>query len=182
MVAVNGLRRIVIEPVTRVEGHGKVSILLDEQNRVKQARLHIVEFRGFERFIQGRLFWEIPVIVQRLCGICPVSHHLAGAKAMDMVVGADAGNDVHRLGGRQVVAHRADAAEPLDEDRRLPVGAALDEPLETAELDDVEPRAGDLALVVELDGDLPVALDSGDGLYGDLSSHDAVLQSNLKIS
>jgi NAD-reducing hydrogenase large subunit len=85
----DGLKRIAIDPVTRVEGHGKVSILLDEQNRVKQARLHIVEFRGFERFIQGRLFWEIPVIVQRLCGICPVSHHLAGAKAMDMVVGAD---------------------------------------------------------------------------------------------
>jgi NAD-reducing hydrogenase large subunit len=85
----NGLKRIAIEPITRVEGHGKVSILLDEQNRVKQARLHIVEFRGFERFIQGRLYWEIPVIVQRLCGICPVSHHLAGAKAMDMVVGAD---------------------------------------------------------------------------------------------
>ena len=52
-------KRIVIEPVTRVEGHGKVSILLDENNRVQQARLHIVEFRGFERFIQGRPFWEL---------------------------------------------------------------------------------------------------------------------------
>jgi NAD-reducing hydrogenase large subunit len=50
---------------------------------VQQARLHIVEFRGFERFIQGRPFWEVPVLVQRLCGICPVSHHLAAAKAMD---------------------------------------------------------------------------------------------------
>lgn len=88
-MAPKGLKRIAIEPVTRVEGHGKVSILLDEKNRVKQARLHIVEFRGFERFIQGRLFWEVPVIVQRLCGICPVSHHLAGAKAMDVIVGAD---------------------------------------------------------------------------------------------
>ena len=82
-------RRIVIEPVTRVEGHGKVSILLDENNRVTQARLHIVEFRGFERFIQGRPFWEVPVLVQRLCGICPVSHHLAAAKAMDGIVGVD---------------------------------------------------------------------------------------------
>ena len=82
-------RRIVIEPVTRVEGHGKVSILLDEDNKVKQARLHIVEFRGFERFIQGRLLWEVPVLVQRLCGICPVSHHLAAAKAIDRIVGAD---------------------------------------------------------------------------------------------
>jgi len=83
------LKRVVIEPVTRVEGHGKVTILLDEQNKVKQARLHIVEFRGFERFIQGRPYWEAPVLVQRLCGICPVSHHLAAAKAMDLIVGVD---------------------------------------------------------------------------------------------
>ncbi|MBD3346641.1 MAG: Ni/Fe hydrogenase subunit alpha [Chitinivibrionales bacterium] len=83
------MRRIVIDPVTRVEGHGKVTILLDNEGAVKQARLHIVEFRGFERFIQGRLLWEVPVIVQRLCGICPVSHHLGAAKAMDMIVGAD---------------------------------------------------------------------------------------------
>jgi len=82
-------RRIVIEPLTRVEGHGKVSILLDENNQVTEARLHIVEFRGFERFIQGRPFWEVPVLVQRLCGICPVSHHLCAAKAMDQIVGVD---------------------------------------------------------------------------------------------
>ena len=82
-------KRVVIEPVTRVEGHGKVTILLDEANKVKQARLHIVEFRGFERFIRGRLLWEVPVIVQRLCGICPVSHHLAAAKAMDVICGVD---------------------------------------------------------------------------------------------
>jgi NAD-reducing hydrogenase large subunit len=82
------LKRVVIEPVTRVEGHGKVTLLLDEDNRVHQARFHIVEFRGFEKFIQGRPFWEVPVIVQRLCGICPVSHNLGAAKAMDMIVGA----------------------------------------------------------------------------------------------
>jgi NAD-reducing hydrogenase large subunit len=83
------LRRVVIDPVTRVEGHGKVTLLLDEDNHVRQARLHIVEFRGFERFIQGRPYWELPVLVQRLCGICPVSHHLAAAKAVDQLVGAD---------------------------------------------------------------------------------------------
>ena len=83
------MKKITIEPVTRVEGHGKVTILLDEAGQVSQARLHIVEFRGFERFIQGRPFWEIPVLVQRLCGICPVSHHLAAAKAMDGIVGVD---------------------------------------------------------------------------------------------
>jgi len=85
----NGMKRVVIEPVTRVEGHGKVSILLDGNNQVQQAHLHIVEFRGFERFIQGRPFWEVPVLVQRLCGICPVSHHLAAAKAMDRIVGGE---------------------------------------------------------------------------------------------
>ena len=84
----DGLRRVAIDPVTRVEGHGKVTLLLDEDNHVHQARLHIVEFRGFEKFIQGRPYWEVPVMVQRLCGICPVSHHLAAAKAMDQVVGA----------------------------------------------------------------------------------------------
>jgi len=83
------LRRVVIDPVSRVEGHGKVTILLDENNKVHQVRLHIVEFRGFEKFIQGRPYWEVPVMVQRLCGICPVSHHLAAAKAMDMMLGAE---------------------------------------------------------------------------------------------
>jgi len=82
------LRRVAIDPVSRVEGHGKVTILLDEDNKVHQVRLHIVEFRGFERFIQGRPYWEVPVMVQRLCGICPVSHHLAASKALDLVVGA----------------------------------------------------------------------------------------------
>jgi NAD-reducing hydrogenase large subunit len=82
----------VVDPVSRVEGHGKVTLLLDENNKVQQARLHIVEFRGFERFIQGRPYWELPVLVQRLCGICPVSHHLAAAKAIDQLVGIDPEN------------------------------------------------------------------------------------------
>ncbi len=81
-----GLERVVIEPVSRVEGHGKVTLLLDEHRRVQQARLHIVEFRGFERFIQGRPYWEVPTLVQRLCGICPVSHLLAASKACDPFV------------------------------------------------------------------------------------------------
>ncbi len=84
----SSLRRVAIDPVSRVEGHGKVTILLDENNKVHQVRLHIVEFRGFERFIQGRPYWEVPVMVQRLCGICPVSHHLAASKALDLIVGA----------------------------------------------------------------------------------------------
>ena len=86
------LKRVVVDPVSRVEGHGKVTLLLDADNKVQQARLHIVEFRGFERFIQGRPYWELPVLVQRLCGICPVSHHLAAAKAIDQLVGIDPEN------------------------------------------------------------------------------------------
>jgi NAD-reducing hydrogenase large subunit len=84
------LKRVVVEPLTRVEGHGKVTLLQDEDNRIRQVRLHIVEFRGFEKFVQGRPYWELPVLVQRLCGICPVSHHLAAAKATDLLVGVDA--------------------------------------------------------------------------------------------
>lgn len=80
-------RKITIDPVTRVEGHGKVTIKLDDHNNVLESRLHIVEFRGFERFVQGHPFWEAIVLVQRLCGICPVSHHLCAAKAMDHVIG-----------------------------------------------------------------------------------------------
>ena len=84
------LRRVAIDPLSRVEGHGKVTLLLDEAGRVQQARLHIVEFRGFERFIVGRPYWEVPVMVQRLCGICPVSHHLAACKAIEVALGIEA--------------------------------------------------------------------------------------------
>ncbi len=85
-------QKITIDPLTRVEGHGKVTIHLDDEGNVVRSRLHIVEFRGFERFVQGRPYWEAPVLVQRLCGICPVSHHLAAAKALDVIVGAGTGN------------------------------------------------------------------------------------------
>lgn len=83
------LKRVAVDPISRVEGHGKITLLLDQDNTIKQARLHIVEFRGFERFMQGRPYWEFPVIVQRLCGICPVSHQLAAGKAIDQLVGVD---------------------------------------------------------------------------------------------
>lgn len=82
-------KKITIDPVTRVEGHGRVSIHLDEYGQVEDCFFHITEFRGFERFIQGHPYWEAPVLVQRLCGICPVSHHLAASKAIDQIVGVD---------------------------------------------------------------------------------------------
>lgn len=91
-------QKITISPVTRVEGHGKVTIHLDDAGNVSQSRFHIVEFRGFERFVQGRPYWEAPVLVQRLCGICPVSHHLGAAKAMDVIVGAGTGDGLTPTG------------------------------------------------------------------------------------
>lgn len=91
-------QKLTIEPVTRVEGHGKVTIHLDNEGNIEQTRLHIVEFRGFERFVQGRPYWEAPVLVQRLCGICPVSHHLAAAKAIDVIVGAGTGEGLTPTG------------------------------------------------------------------------------------
>jgi NAD-reducing hydrogenase large subunit len=91
-------QKITIEPLTRVEGHGKVTIHIDENGNISQSRLHIVEFRGFERFVQGRPYWEAPVLVQRLCGICPVSHHLAAAKALDVIVGAGTGDGLSPTG------------------------------------------------------------------------------------
>jgi len=84
-----GARTIVIDPVTRIEGHGKVTICLNEDGTIARTRFHIVEFRGFERFILGKPYRQVPLIVERLCGICPVSHHLCAAKALDVTVGAD---------------------------------------------------------------------------------------------
>jgi len=80
-------QKITIEPVTRIEGHAKITINLNEAGRVDHAYLHINEFRGFEKFCEGRMVFEMPLITPRICGICPVSHHLASAKAGDAVLG-----------------------------------------------------------------------------------------------
>jgi NAD-reducing hydrogenase large subunit len=79
-------RRIVIDPVTRIEGHAKISIYLDDAGNVADAMFHVVEFRGFEKFCEGRPLGEMPGIMPRICGICPVSHLLASAKAADQIL------------------------------------------------------------------------------------------------
>jgi NAD-reducing hydrogenase large subunit len=79
-------QRIVIDPVTRIEGHAKISIYLDDAGQVTDARFHVTEFRGFEKFCEGRPLWEMPGITARICGICPVSHLLASAKAGDRIL------------------------------------------------------------------------------------------------
>jgi len=79
-------RTIVIDPVTRIEGHAKISLYLDEAGVVEDARFHVVEFRGFEKFCEGRPLGEMPAITARICGICPVSHLLASAKTGDKIL------------------------------------------------------------------------------------------------
>ncbi len=79
------MNRITIDPVSRIEGHAKVSIFLDDAGRVSDAQLHITQVRGFEAFVVGRPFYEMPGITARICGICPISHELASAKACDAV-------------------------------------------------------------------------------------------------
>src|SRR5512138_704025 len=80
-------KKITIEPVTRIEGHAKVTIRLNEAGGVDHAYFHVNEFRGFEKFCEGRMVFEMPSITPRICGICPVSHHLASAKAGDDLMG-----------------------------------------------------------------------------------------------
>lgn len=80
-------KTVVIDPVTRIEGHAKISIYLDDQGEVNNARFHVVEFRGFEKFCEGRPMFEMAGITARICGICPVSHLLASAKTGDKILG-----------------------------------------------------------------------------------------------
>ena len=80
-------QKITIEPVTRIEGHAKVTVHMNEDGSVEHAYFHVNEFRGFEKFCEGRLVTEMQQITPRICGICPVSHHLAAAKAGDVVLG-----------------------------------------------------------------------------------------------
>ena len=79
-------KRIIIDPVSRIEGHAKITIYLDDNDQVADANFHVTEFRGFERFCQGRPFWEMAGLSSRICGICPVSHMLASTKAGDRIL------------------------------------------------------------------------------------------------
>ncbi|WP_036477930.1 Ni/Fe hydrogenase subunit alpha [Myxosarcina sp. GI1] len=90
-------QKIVIDPVTRIEGHAKITIHLDEAGQVEDARFHVTEFRGFEKFCEGRPLWEMPGITGRICGICPVSHLLASAKAGDRILAVDIPPEAEKL-------------------------------------------------------------------------------------
>jgi NAD-reducing hydrogenase large subunit len=93
-------QQIVIEPITRIEGHGKITIQLDSSGKVTDAQVHVTQFRGFEKFCEGRPFYEMPSLVERICGICPISHSLASAKACDAILGVripEAASKLRRL-------------------------------------------------------------------------------------
>jgi F420-non-reducing hydrogenase large subunit len=77
------MREIVIDPITRLEGHGKITIFLNDDGNVENAYFQVPELRGFEKFCEGRRAEDLPIITTRICGVCPVAHHMAGAKALD---------------------------------------------------------------------------------------------------
>jgi len=83
------MKQIVLQPVTRIEGHAKVTIQLDDLGNVADARVNVMELRGFEKFCTGRPVEELPRIVPRICGVCPWAHHLASSKACDAIFGVD---------------------------------------------------------------------------------------------
>jgi len=80
------MRKIVIDPVTRVEGHAKIDIYLDDAGHVTDTHFHVTQVRGFEKFSEGRPFYEMPSLMARICGICPVSHLIASAKACEAIM------------------------------------------------------------------------------------------------
>ncbi len=90
-------QKITISPVTRIEGHAKIVIQLDDAGQVEQTRFHVEQFRGFEKFSEGRPYWEMPQITPRICGICPVSHHLASVKACDKIASTSPTPTGHKL-------------------------------------------------------------------------------------
>src|SRR3954447_23710866 len=90
-------RTIMINPVTRIEGHSKITIELDEAGEVSNARFHVTQFRGFEKLCENRPFYEMPSLMARICGICPVSHLIASAKACDAILAVTIPETAERL-------------------------------------------------------------------------------------
>lgn len=91
------MKRITIDPITRLEGHGKIEIFLDEEGNVNNAYLQIPELRGFEQFCVGRPAEEMPRITNRICGVCPEAHHMASTKALDALFGIEPSSAVKKV-------------------------------------------------------------------------------------
>ena len=91
------VKHIIIDPITRLEGHAKIDIILDDSGKIKDVYLQVPEFRGFEKFCEGRRVEELPRITSKICGVCPMSHHMASAKALDMAFGVEPTSVAHKL-------------------------------------------------------------------------------------
>ncbi len=83
------MKQVTINPITRLEGHGKIEIFLDSEGNVANTYFQVPELRGFEQFCVGRRAEDMPVIMARICGVCPEAHHLAATKALDGVFGVE---------------------------------------------------------------------------------------------
>jgi F420-non-reducing hydrogenase large subunit len=91
------MKKIVINPITRLEGHGKIALFLDDAGEVANAYLQIPELRGFERFCIGRKAEDMPLLTSRICGVCPVAHHFAGTKALDVAFNVEPSSAAKKL-------------------------------------------------------------------------------------
>ena len=91
------MQRITIDPITRLEGHGKIEIFLNEEGDVANTYLQIPELRGFEQFCVGRPAEEMPRITNRICGVCPEAHHMAATKALDALYHVEPSSAVKKL-------------------------------------------------------------------------------------
>jgi F420-non-reducing hydrogenase large subunit len=99
------MKEIVIDPITRLEGHGKITIFLDNEGEVENAYLQVPELRGFEKFCEGRRAEDLPIITTRICGVCPVAHHMAGAKALDAAFSVEPTETAKKLRELEYVAY-----------------------------------------------------------------------------
>ncbi len=99
------MKEIVIDPITRLEGHGKITIFLNDQGNVQNAYLQVPELRGFEKFCEGRRAEDLPIITTRICGVCPVAHHMAGAKALDAAFNVEPTETAKKLRELEYVAY-----------------------------------------------------------------------------
>ena len=140
---------ITIDPVTRLEGHGKITIHLNAQNEVEDAQFHVTQVRGFERFAQGRPYYEMPSLMARICGICPVSQLIASAKACEAIMSVRIPHTAAQL-------------------RRM---LNLAQMVQSHALSFFYLSSPDLALVVQLDGDLAVPFQARYWINGDGLAH-----------
>src|SRR5208337_1522832 len=123
---------ITINPITRIEGHAKITLQVDEQGEVSEAYFHTTQLRGFEKFVEGRPYYEMPYLMERICGICPVSHLLASAKACDALLAMKVPPAAGKL-RRILELAQLIQSEPLSVEKRDKLLADIPEVIEIAQ-------------------------------------------------